>query len=334
MSFDFKKAGQSFDKLSFKKRMTSVYHLFSNTISVIGRDKDIIKPFIRMVIYNLVMITSFFYVVFSYWYNLPLVFLSGIIAFSLFLYKYFYYSRQEIRMSWIIYDSITGGLPTYKDSVTASKTLKSQIRKIGWIDIGMAIANNSQKNKSQGGGSLIIKLVLKGMNEVWDLINHYLIPSVAVDKMDIKPAIQSMKSLKERVPESLVGVFGIDFLGKVVRSVIVPVYLILIVCSLAMGLFLSGYLPSTEFNFSGSDLPFELITISWIPLVGAFYLGKLFSSIFERLVTMVKVVYFTIFYTQITHPEKIAEDLREQLVDYLKLDHVNEVHNLDVQDNN
>lgn len=237
-------------------------------------------------------------------------------------------------MSWIIYDSITGGLPTYKDSVTASKTLKSQIRKIGWIDIGMAIANNSQKNKSQGGGSLIIKLVLKGMNEVWDLINHYLIPSVAVDKMDIKPAIQSMKSLKERVPESLVGVFGIDFLGKVVRSVIVPVYLILIVCSLAMGLFLSGYLPSTEFNFSGSDLPFELITISWIPLVGAFYLGKLFSSIFERLVTMVKVVYFTIFYTQITHPEKIAEDLREQLVDYLKLDHVNEVHNLDVQDNN
>lgn len=101
-----------------------------------------------------------------------------------------------------------------------------------------------------------------------------------------------------------------------------------------MGLFLSGYLPSTEFNFSGSDLPFELITISWIPLVGAFYLGKLFSSIFERLVTMVKVVYFTIFYTQITHPEKIAEDLREQLVDYLKLDHVNEVHNLDVQDNN
>lgn len=236
-------------------------------------------------------------------------------------------------MSWIIYDSITGGLPTYKDSVTASKTLKSQIRKIGWIDIGMAIANNSQKNKSKGGVNFIIRLVLKGMNEVWDLINHYLIPSVAVDKMDIKPAIQSMKSLKERVPASLMGVFGIDFLGKVVRSVIVPVYLILIVCSLAMGLLLSGYLPSTEFNLSGSDLPIDLITISWIPLVGAIFLGKLFSSIFERLVTMVKVVYFTIFYTQITHPEKIAEDLRDQLVDYLKLDQVDEVNNLDVQNN-
>lgn len=333
MSFDFKKAGQSFDKLSFKKRMTSVYHLFSNTISVIGRDEDIIKPFIRMVIYNLVMILSFFYFVFSFWYDLPLVFLSVVIAFSLFLYKYFYYSRQEIRMSWIIYDSITGSDPSYKDSVTVSKTLKSQIRKIGWIDIGMAIANNAQKNKSKGGGNMLIRLVLKGMNEVWDLINHYLIPSVAVDKMDIKPAIQSMKSLKERVPESLAGVFGIDFLGKVVRSVIVPVYLILIVLSLAMGLLLSGYLPSTEFNLSGSELPFDLITISWIPLVGAIFLGKLFSSIFERLVTMVKVVYFTIFYTQITHPEKIAEDLREQLVDYLKLDQIDEVNNLDVQDN-
>lgn len=124
-----------------------------------------------------------------------------------------------------------------------------------------------------------------------------------------------------------------DFLGKVVRSVIVPVYLILIVLSLAMGLLLSGYLPLTEFDLSDSELPFDLITISWIPLIDAIFLGKLFSSIFERLVTMVKVVYFTIFYTQITHPDKIAGDLREQLVVYLKLDQVDEVNNLDVQEN-
>ena len=330
MSFDFKKTTQSFDNLSFKDRMASVFHLFKNTFVVIGRDDDILKPFYRMLIYVSVMVILFFYGVFGFWYDLSFQFLAFFTAFLLFLYKYFYYNKQELRMSWIVNETIIGNDPGYKESVTVSKSLKSQIRKIAWMDIGMAVAKKSRSN-GKGFMAGLINLIISGLGEVWDLINHYLIPSVAVDKLDIKPAVEEMKKLKDQVPETLVGVFGIDFLGKVIKKVIGPVYFILILLALGGGVLLSGVLPSQEFNVNNPDFPIQSLEFSWIPLVAAIFIGKLFSGFFERLVTSVKVIYFTIFYTKITHPESIAEDLREELTNYLKLDQVEEVKNLDQQ---
>ena len=201
MSFDFNKTAQSFDKLSFKNRMTSVVHLFKNTFTVIGRDDDILKPFYRMIIYSVIMVSFFFYFVFSFWYELPLAGFLFFISFLLFLYKYFYYNKQEIRISWIVYKAITGHDPSYKESVPVSQELKSQIRKMAWIDIGMAIAKKSKSSGEQKGIlSGLINLFLTGLGEVWDLINHYLLPSVAIDKLDIKPAVE--KNEKTQRPGS------------------------------------------------------------------------------------------------------------------------------------
>lgn len=332
MSFDFRKTAHSFDKLSFKKRMTSVFHLFKNTFAVIGRDDDIIKPFYRMMIYTGFMVFFFFYFVFSFWYDLPVAGLLFFFAILLFFYKYFYFNKQEIRLSWIVYKAITGHDPSYIESVKISKELKSQVRKMAWIDIGMAFASKSKSSGKQGFLQGIINLVLAGLGEVWDLINHYLLPSVAIDKLDIKPAVDKMKKLKDQVPETLVGVFGIDFLGKVVRSVVGPVYFVLILLSLGFGVLFGDAMPSQEFNFNNPDFPLNGVVFSWIPLVGAIFIGKLFSTFFERMVTSVKVIYFTVFYTKITHPNSIADDLQEELTDYLKLNQVDEVKNLDKQD--
>lgn len=332
MSFDFQKTAQSFDNLSFKNRMTSVFHLFKNTFVVIGRDDDILKPFYRMIIYTALMVTFFFYFVFSFWFDLPYAGLLFFFAILLFLYKYFYFNKQEIRMSWIVYKAITGHDPSYKESVTTSKDLKSQIRKMAWIDIGMAIANKSKSTGKKGFLQGIINLIISGLGEVWDLINHYLLPSVAIDKLDLKPAVEKMKKLKDQVPETLVGVFGIDFLGRVVRRVTGPIYFILILLSIGAGVLFGEALPSQEFDFNNPEFPLNRVVFSWVPLVGAIFVGKLFSVFFERMVTSVKVIYFTVFYTKITHPDSIAKDLQKELTDYLKLDHVEEVENLDQQD--
>lgn len=333
MSFDFQKTAQSFDKLSFKNRMTSVFHLFKNTFTVIGRDDDILKPFYRMIIYTVIMVSSFFYFVFSFWYDLPLAGLLFFIGLLLFLYKYFYFNKQEIRLSWIVYEAIIGHDPSYKDSVPVSEELKSQVRKMAWIDIGMAIAKKSKSSgKQKGILSGLINMVLTGLGEVWDLINHYLLPSVAIDKLEIKSAVEKMKRLKDEVPETLMGVFGIDFLGKVIKRVVNPVYFILILLSIGAGLLLNGSMPSYTFDFNNPDFPLNGVDFTWIPLVTAIYIGKLFSNIFERIVTTVKVIYFTVFYTKITHPNSIAPDLQKELTRYLKLDQVDEVNNLDEQE--
>lgn len=326
MGFDFKKAGQSFDTLSFKNRFKAVASLLKNTITIIGRDKDIKTPWIRMICYHLVMVSCFFYALLGWWYDLPAEGWMLMLAILLFLYKNFYQNRQEARLSWIVYETIIGHDPSYKGSVKESKQIKSQIRKLAWVDIGMSIAKRS---KSSEGGVLnfLVNLVISGLQEVWDLVNNYLLPSVAIDKMDIKPAVMAMKKLKDKVPETLVGVFGIDFIGSVVGRFMFPVYAFLVIIGLGLGYLAPDYFPSSKLPLANTTF-----TITYIPLVLAIFLGKLVSNIFSRAVAAVKVVYFTVFYTQITHPEDIADDLKEELLRYLKLDDVDEVDNLDQQD--
>jgi hypothetical protein len=323
---DFKKASQSFDSLPYQERLKSVFNLAKSTLSIIGKDEDIIKPWIRMAIYHTFMVTFFFGGFFLWQFEMQgYGLLSFFFAFLLFLYKHFYNNRQEMRMSWIVYDVLIGHDPSFKDSVKVGKELKSQTRKIAWIDILMRLV---QKGKFFGGGivRVLIRIFISGLEEAWDLANHYLLPSVAVDKMDIKPAVSEMKKLKDRVPESLVGIFGIDFLGKVVRQVTIPVYIIIFMGSAALGYFGNEFFPTSTIQVGG-----EPVAFSWLPVIFAIWFGKLFSNLFERVVTSVKVVYFTVFYTKITHPDRITPDLQDELVDYLKLKDINEVEGLDDQ---
>lgn len=327
MSFDFDKASQSFDSLPYKERLMSVANLGKSTFSIIGKDEDIIKPWIRMAIYHFVMVTFSFGGFFLWQYEqMGYALLLFFLGFLLFLYKHFYNNKQEIRMSWIVYETVIGNDPSYAGATTASKELKWHIRKIAWIDILMSFAD---KSKFTGGGiiKMLIRLFIAGLEEVWDLANHYLLPSVAVDKMDITSAVKEMKKLKDRVPESLVGIFGIDFLGKVVRQVMIPAYIFLFLISAALGYYGSDILPSTTIGIGGDDVAF-----SYVPLITALWAGKVFSNFFERTVTGIKVIYFTVFYTKITHPERIREDMQEDLVDYLKLKQVDEVDDLEEQD--
>lgn len=325
MNFDFEKAGQSFDSLPFQDRFKAVGNLVKNTFSVVGRDKDIKTPWIRMAIYNFLMVSAFFYAILGWWYDLPAEGWLLTLSILLFIYKHFYHNRQEVRLSWTVYETIIGNDPSYKGAKAASKEIKSQTRKLAWMDIGMGLV---KKGKFTGGGivNMLINLFISGLEEVWDLVNHYLLPSVAVDKLDIKPGIEKMKKLKDQVPEALVGVFGIDFIGDVVRRITFPIYFVLFLISGLLGYFGTPYFPSFEFPVNDTA-----ITITIVPLVVAIYFGKLFSNLFERTVTAVKVVYFTVFYTKITHPNRIAEDLQEELLNYLKLDQVDEVENLETK---
>ena len=58
-------------------------------------------------------------------------------------------------------------------------------------------------------------------------------------------------------------------------------------------------------------------TFSWFPLLVCVFIWKLFSSVFKRVVTAVKVIYFTLFYARILHPEELASDIRSELKNYL-----------------
>ncbi|MFW6094207.1 MAG: hypothetical protein ACODAC_09560 [Pseudomonadota bacterium] len=316
-----------FRRPSLTERFTQLGYLLKNTATIVGRDADILQPLVRMGIYAASLVCVFFAVVWLYatGANGTATMLLGVCTVA-FVYKFFYYNRQELAMSWLVYETAGGRDRNLDDAHAQVRELGSQIRTLALLDMAAAWIARRSRNDKQG---FIDGLVLSALTEGWDLVNHFMLPVFAIERTGFKDGMERLRVVRENVPETLAGVFGIDILGRVVGGVMAPVYVILAVLGTAGGLFLSGWFPAA-FNAGeiGALLPADALaalnlsgdtTFNWFPLATAIFLGKLFSAVFERVVTALKVIYFTLFYTRTVRPDALADDLRDELERYLEL---------------
>jgi hypothetical protein len=148
-----------------------------------------------------------------------------------------------------------------------------------------------------------------------------MLPAVAIDRLSLTEGVKKMKDLRNQVPETLTGVFGIDFTGRIVGQVTGGLYFVLILGA-GGAMYLDGEAFPEAFRFTIQENPLGSgpLVLNVLPLIVGLYVGKLFGVVFERTVTSVRVIYFTIFYTQITHRDRIAEGLQPQLVRYLRME--------------
>lgn len=318
-------------RVPLTERLSRVGYLLKHSFAVVRRERDILTPWLRMAIYGAVMTTVFFVGIGGAFYAAAgqgsgawpwLVLLAAIV---MFIYKYFYYNYQEIAQSWLVCQAILGEDKTYSDAMAVARELRSNVRKLALLDMAMAYIARRRSSKEGGLLDALINMVLAGFAEVWDLVNHYLLPASTVDRMRLREGVATIRNLREHVPETLVGVFGIDFIGKVVGTLMAPVYLIAFALAVWLGFAWADWLPAISFAVEGGDWPEMMVTdgrltLTLIPLLALMFLAKLLSVVFERAVTSVKVIYFTIFYVQIEHPDWIAEELRDELVRYLKME--------------
>ncbi len=306
------------------ERLTQLAYLLKHTFTIVGRDPGILRPWVRMAVYSIIMASLFFLAIFAF-----VLGSNGIgamlIAASvlMFIYKFFYFVRQEMRQSWLVTEALKGERRSAAEAKARIKSLIWTCRKIALIDLAVAWMLNMARRSGKAG--MLVRLLMRGIEEVWDLVNHYLLPSAAVDGLGIRESIGQMHRLKDNVPETLAGVFGIDIAGRAVGTIMGPIYFLLIVGSLALGLWLGEALPA----FYAGDiaawlehpepLP-ETLHFNWLPLLLALWAGKIGSVILERVTTSVKVIYFSIFYMRITHLEAIVPEIREQLDSYLRME--------------
>lgn len=324
MSTKFRKPGMG-------ERIQQLGYLLKNTVTIIGRDTDIIGPWLRTVIYAAVMITAFFGGVLAYTLGA-----SGIgtlllcAAFLLFFYKYFYYTRQDMAQSWLVAETVRGRDAVPGDGRKRVRGLKSQARGLGWAALVFAYIKSRADGDGEKRGIIgsIIRLVLAGLYEVWDLAKHFLAPAITVDEYSLRDGLGELKTLRNSVPETLVGVFGIDIAGGAARTLMAPIYIVLVLAALGLGVLIGNGVPAFYAGditsllgdkapawMDGHPLPLNLL-----PLLVVLWLGKLFGAILARVVDSVKIIYFTLFYMRITHPADIAPDLREELTAYLRIE--------------
>lgn len=307
---------------SFSDRASRIGYLLKHTLTVVGRDADIVRPWIWMIVYALVMVTAFFGGVIGAFLGKTAIGIGGIgLAVAMFVYKYFFYNYREIAQSWLVYETICGRDRSYAEAKRAAGERKSGVRKLAGLDLLMAYLMSKRSDESNGIVSWLINLFLSGLEEVWDLVNHYMLPAIAVDRLTLTEGVKKMKELRNQVPETLMGVFGIDFIGRIVGQVTGSLYLALVLGA-AGAMYLGGEALPEAFAFTFQENPIGSgpLVLNMLPLIIGVYIAKVAGVLLERTVISVKVVYFTIFYTQITHPDRIADDLQDQLVRYLRME--------------
>lgn len=325
---------KNLQSVPYRERFSKVGYLLKHTFTVVGRDFDILNPIIRTIIYGAVHATiatlGFAFLIYAVAADAAALWPWGwgllLIAAALYVYKFFYNNYQEVRQSYLVYQTVTGEDHSYEQAVADSREIRSTIRGVALLDMLMAYVRSARGQQNDRGLIAgIVSAVLAGLQEVWDLANHYLIPAAVIDRVTIKEGAQSMKRLKDQVPETLVGVFGIDIFGRVVGVLMAPVYTVMFLLAAWLSFAMVDWLPAVSMSVGDADLPAWMVqegrlTLTLIPLILLIYLAKLCSVVLARVVTAVKIMYFTIFYMQITHPDRIAPELREELTRYLRME--------------
>lgn len=132
-------------------------------------------------------------------------------------------------------------------------------------------------------------LLLGGIVEIWDLVNHFLLPAFAIDKLSLSDGLAGLKRLKDHVPETLGGVFGIDIMGGVVRTLMTPVYGFGVIFGIVVGLLGGHRMPEAfsagELGQLFSEMPqIWLIgpdtVFSWLPIFIIVFFGVLLHAVF------------------------------------------------------
>lgn len=139
-----------FERPDLNERFAQLGYLLKHTATIVGRDADILSPIIRMGIYAGVLVTVFFASLYAY-----VAEASGTgnlllsLALVLFIYKFFYYNRQELALSWLVYETAAGRDRSLSDARRQVTDLRWQTRILALLDMAAAwLSSRRKKSKA------------------------------------------------------------------------------------------------------------------------------------------------------------------------------------------
>jgi hypothetical protein len=227
-----------------------------------------------------------------------LFYVFGIILLFLFPFVKTYYRAAQ---SWMVYETFTKGTGTFKDGISRARKNMGDIFALTIIDILVNALSRQLKSGGKGKGiigiilGIILFFIARFIEEVWDLVGHYLLPATIIEDKNIIEAIPSLKNMRNNVPGALVGVFGIDFAGDLAKGLLFILLFVLGIGAIALGIFFGLW---------------WLTVLLIILYIGIFIIFGVFLD-------MLKTVYFTLFYMAVNHPGEILPEYRDEVTRYL-----------------
>ena len=127
---------QTLRKPGFGERLKQLAYLLKHTFTIVGRDRDIISPVIRTIVMSAIVVTLFFAMITAYvvdangWGTLLLL-----MWMVLGIYHFFYFNRQELALSWMVFETAAGRDRSLPDAAERVGGLRSQVRWLAILDM-------------------------------------------------------------------------------------------------------------------------------------------------------------------------------------------------------
>jgi hypothetical protein len=301
-------------KRSFQETLKSTLYLLKYSFTIIGRNTGIVRPTVYLGLLSLLMTTLFFTAMACFFTGSNVM--AGVLALIVLILvlvplRFFIRTFLKAIQSWMSYRTITGQPVFYPEARRHTLQRTRGLMFLGFVDLIVALMNR-QKSQREGIAGMIAGILLSALSEVWDLLNHYMIPAVVVEGKPLKESLPEIKAIRDNVPATLMGVFGVDFAGDTLRRLMFLPYLLILAIGAGLGYLLGPVFPAASWTLGGH-------AICWVPPLLTLYLNFSIGGVLKACVESVKAIYFTIFYTSIMHGDQIPGEYREQLTGYLRM---------------
>ncbi|MEI6426155.1 MAG: hypothetical protein WCO66_02260 [Candidatus Absconditabacteria bacterium] len=296
-----------FKNFNAKEKFNHIKTLFTGITAIVQKDSGILKPTYSLLFFSFFVTTLLFSGIILLIEKIPLG--IGLIFLGLLMgvYKHFFFVKKDALQSTLVYQTIVNGKSDIYQAKEAYKAISGKMFFVGLADYFV------RKGTQYGNkNNTIMRMLFSLIEEVWDLLKNFMIPVVVIENKSLKEAVEDLKILKGKIPETLVGVLGFDFAGKFLLGALFDIFIIvlLVMTGVSYGLPFVAHL--TTFTVQG-------ISFSVSAIMFSFYLMVLIENIVAVLAESVKTVYFTTFYMLIQHPDKINQEIAPKLVEFIEM---------------
>ncbi len=290
----------------FKDTLRDTLQLLKSTFTVIKTNPDILKPTVAQIVVGIII--AILFAAFIVGFIMPDERVRVISTFAIILFPIillvllpFIFTYYRAAQCWIVYKTFAGKDVTYKEGIRRARQNAWDIVAIGALSILFSLAAGAVRGKGrQGGLGVLIKIALHAfarvIEEIWDLLGNYLLPAAIIPEKHVGEAFADIKHMKNNIPAALVGVFGIDFVTSIVLG---PLIFLMFFAAIAIGI-----LCAVLFNN-----PYIIGVLLFLALIAAVVLSVGTS--------MLKTIYFTLFYLSVAMPESISKEYRRDVTNYL-----------------
>ncbi|MBY6002603.1 hypothetical protein KUV62_01710 [Salipiger bermudensis] len=210
----------------------------------------------------------------------------------------------QAAMSQMARDALVEGRPVWS---RVAVTLLRNLLPLLFIGAITYLVRRARGVEQGGILGFVMALLVFVVAEVWDLVSNFGISAIVVENAGLKTLVARLKQLRGHVPETLVGVLGIDLAGGVGQA--------LFAGGVVTGLFGGGAL---GYVFADS-LPemflarFGEVDVNVLPPLGLLALSFTVSAAISAATVLAKSLYFTSLYLFALRPDDLPEDRRKAL---------------------